>query len=96
MQATAITIKDFWPKNEMPTPNINNLCWSNAFFDIYNLTFIIAISPRGNDFKGIISKVPGGNSYCEACMIDIQKSIRVALRHTMSLQMAQTRPLNLV
>ena len=39
---------------------------------------------------------PGGNSYCEGSIIDIQKRIRMALRHTMSLQMAQTRPLNLV
>ena len=96
MPATAKTIQDFWPKNDMPSPNINNLCWSNAFFDIYNLTFIIAISPRGNDFKGIISKVPGGNSYCEGSIIDIQKRMRTSLRYTMSLQMAQTIPLNLV
>ena len=62
-----------------------------AFLDIYYRTFTIAISPRGNDFKDIISKVPGGNSYCEGSIIDIQKRTRPALRHTISLQMAQTR-----
>ena len=96
MQATANTIQDFWPKNDMPTPDINSLCCTDAFLDIYYRTFTIAISPRGNDFKGIISKVPGGNSYCEGSIIDIQKQIRKALKDTMSLQMAQTRPLNLV
>ena len=96
MQATAETIQDLKPKNDMPTSDINNLCRTDLFFDIYYRTFTIAISPRGNDFKGIISKVPGGNSYCEGSIIDIQKRIHTALRHTMSLQMAQTRPLNLV
>ena len=88
MPATAKTMKDFWPKNNMHNPNINNLCWSNAFFDIYNLTFIIAISPRVNNFKGIISKVPGGNSYCEGSIIDIKKRLGVDIWHTMSFQMA--------
>ena len=92
MQATAKTIQDFWPKNNMPTPDINKKCPADLFLDIYYRTFTIAISPRGNDFKGIISKVPGGNSYCEASIIDIQTRMRTSLRHPMSLQMPQTRP----
>ena len=63
-----------------------------AFLDIYDTTFTIAITPRGNDFKGIISKVPGGNSYCEGSIIDIQKRIRVTLKGTMSLRMQKNRP----
>ena len=74
MPATAITIQDFWPKNDMPTPDINKKCPKDLFLDIYYRTFTIAISPRGNDFKGVISKVPGGNSYFEASMIDMKNS----------------------
>ena len=74
MQATAVTIQDFWPKNDMPSPHINKKGRSRGIFDIYHRSFIIAISPRGNGFKGVISKVPGGNSYFEASMIDIKNS----------------------
>ena len=92
MQATANTIQYFWPKNDMPTSDINKKGSTHRRLDIYYRIFTIAISPRGNDFKGIISKVPGGNSYCEASIIDIQTRMRTSLRHPMSLQMAQTRP----
>ena len=96
MPATAVTIQDFWPKNDMPTLDIYKKCHTYAFLDIYYRTFTIAISPGGNDFKGIISKVPGGNSYCEASMIDIKNRCDRTKIYAVSFQMAQTRPFYLV
>ena len=70
--------------------------WSYAFLDMFDKGITIATPPRGNDFKGIISKVPGGNSYCEASMIDIKNQSGITKWYTMSFQLAQTRPFNLV
>ena len=56
----------------MHTSDINKKGSTHRRLDIYYRIFTIAISPRGNDFKGIISKVPGGNSYCEGSIIDIK------------------------
>ena len=66
-----------------------------TFFDKSNSGAVFADDLQGYNFKFQISKVPRGNSYSEGSIIDIKKRPRHALKHTISLQMAKTRPFSL-
>ena len=69
---------------------------SNALRELFSIKAIFrsqgSLVSQGNDFKGVISKVPRGNSFCEACIIDIKKRPRGHLKDPIRLRMAQTRP----
>ena len=63
----------------MPTPHINKKGHPSQIFYIYHRSFKIAISPRDLWNYTFETITPGGDSYCEASMIDIKNSSWVAL-----------------
>ena len=65
---------------------------TRAFFKQSNSGAVFEDDLQGYNFKFQISKVPRGNSYSEGSIIDIKKRPLITKGHTISLQMAQTRP----